>query len=224
MSHVAQCAPRRVTGGRPARGPSTTVARMTSSSPTLLPLRRRLGPLAAAALLGVVLVGCSDDEGATTATDPASSSDAGSEATPDSPSAAELPEWAPAIITDDADLVTGLDFTDTPEPSDELLVATVVEGDGPPVEVGQTITANYFGSLYEADAPFDESYSSAPFDAPIGVGSLIAGWDQSIPGIPVGSRIIMSIPSDLGYGDAGSPPTIPGGAPLFFVIDIIDAA
>ena len=72
-----------------------------------------------------------------------------------------------------------------------------------------------------SDTPFDESYSKAPFTAPIGVGSLIQGWDQTIPGIPVGSRIIMSIPPELGYGDRDSGP-IPGGSTLYFVIDILD--
>ena len=135
---------------------------------------------------------------------------------------AALPEWAPEIVTDGEDKVTGLDFTDTPEPTDELLVATVREGDGPPVEVGQTITANYFGSVYGSDTPFDESFSSQPFSAPIGVGSLIQGWDQKIPGTPVGSRIIMSIPPELAYGDADQP-GIPGGSTLYFVIDVVDA-
>ena len=91
-----------------------------------------------------------------------------------------------------------------------------------PVEQGQTITADYFGQLADQDAPFDESYSGEPFQAPIGVGSLIPGWDQGLVGVPVGSRLVMSIPADLGYGESGSGP-IPGGATLYFVIDIIDA-
>ena len=96
--------------------------------------------------------------------------------------------------------------------------------DGPPVEAGQSITANYFGQLPDSDEPFEESFSGSPFTAQIGVGQLIQGWDEGLIGIPVGSRVIMSIPSDQAYGDAGSPPDIPGGAALFFVIDIVDAA
>lgn len=186
-------------------------------------LSRTAAAAVALVACSALLVGCGDDDEPTTATDDTSASPASSDSSsPDG--AAALPEWAPAIETDDAGSVTGLDFTDTPEPGAELLVATVEEGDGPPVEVGQTITANYFGSVYQGTEPFDESFSGSPFSAPIGVGSLIQGWDQAIPGVPVGSRIIMSIPSDLGYGDAGSPPTIPGGATLYFVIDILEAA
>ncbi len=179
--------------------------------------RRRRAALATAALLAVTLVGCGDDETGT-ATDRGSSSqeDQGDPAS-------AFPAWAPEIVTDANGDVTGLDFTDTPEPTDELQVATVTEGDGPPVETGQTITADYFGSVYQGEEPFDESYSAEPFQAPIGVGSLIPGWDQTIPETPVGSRIIMSIPSDLAYGDQDQP-GIPGGSTLYFVIDIIDAA
>jgi FKBP-type peptidyl-prolyl cis-trans isomerase len=118
--------------------------------------------------------------------------------------------------------VTGLDFSGVGEPSAELQVAEVTTGTGAPVEQGQTITADYFGQLADEDAPFDESYSSEPFESPIGVGSLIPGWDQGLVGVPVGSRVVMSIPPDLGYGESGSGP-IPGGATLYFVIDIIDA-
>ena len=172
---------------------------------------RRWAALAAAATLTATLGACGEDDGGSAA-DPAPSAES------------DLPEWAPVIETD-GDLVTGLDFTDTPEPTDELLVETVTEGDGPPVEVGQTLTVEYFGSVYEGEEPFDESYSrDEPVQFPIGVGQLIAGWDETLPGVPVGSRVIMSIPSDKGYGDAGSPPAIPGGATLFFVIDVVDAA
>jgi peptidylprolyl isomerase len=181
---------------------------------------RRPVAVAAVALLAVVfaglLAGCSDDSdsGTSTAKDPA-------------PTAAgepgALPDWAPKVITDEDNDVTGLDFSGVGEPSDELQVAEVSTGDGAPVEKGQTITADYFGQVADQDEPFDESYSGEPFEAPIGVGSLIPGWDQGLVGVPVGSRVVMSIPPDLGYGEAGSGP-IPGGATLYFVIDIIDAA
>jgi peptidylprolyl isomerase len=181
---------------------------MTSSES---PRVRRRSLLAAAALLAVTLavtlVGCGSE----------SDDDAGGET-------AALPTWAPKILTE-GDRVTGLDFTDTPKPGTQLEVATVRKGDGPTVEAGQSITVNYWGSLYQSKKPFDESYSTgraATFA--IGAGRVIPGWDQAIPGLTVGSRIIMSIPSDLAYGPEGRPPVIPGDAPLYFVVDIIQIA
>jgi peptidylprolyl isomerase len=169
--------------------------------------------IAAVTLLGLSLTACGDDadSGDDIAKDPAPTSEAGA-----------LPDWAPKIVTDSDDNVTALDFSEIGEPSDELQIAQVRTGTGAVVEAGQTITADYFGQVADQDEPFDESFSSEPFQAPIGVGSLIPGWDQGLVGVPVGSRLVMSIPSDLGYGDAGSG-SIPGGATLYFVVDIIDA-
>ena len=186
---------------------------------------RPLGAAAATVLAGALLVGCGDDNSAASidaAEKPETAESGASSGTSSGTVSGDLPSWAPEIITEGDDVV-GLDDSDVDPLSDELLIAEVITGDGPPVEVGQTITADYFGQVPESDAPFDESFSGSPFQAPIGVGSLIQGWDEGLIGVPVGSRVIMSIPSDQAYGDAGSPPVIPGGATLYFVVDIIDA-
>ncbi len=175
-------------------------------------------------LIGALLVGCGQENDSDATPEAGSESTSAESGEGTDSTAGELPDWAPEILTNDEGDVVGLDTTDIDPLSDELLIEEVTTGDGPPLEAGQTITADYFGQVPDADEPFDESFSSSPFSAPIGVGSLIQGWDQGLVGIPVGSRVIMSIPSDLAYGEAGSPPAIPGGATLFFVVDIIDAA
>lgn len=181
---------------------------------TRTPLVRRAAALAAATALALALTACGGDDSDGEARDD-------NPATSTSSADAGLPDWAPAIETDGDD-VTGLDFTDTPEPSDQLEVAVVKEGDGAEVKAGDSITVHYYGSLYDSDEPFDESYSGGqPATFGIGVGQVIPGWDQGIPGVKVGSRIIMSIPADLAYGEQGSPPVIPANAPLYFVVDII---
>jgi len=193
-------------------------------------MRRTLPPvipaLSSLALVGVLLVGCGQESDGDVTTDPAgetSQADEPSQDPSEDAAPSDLPDWAPEIVTEGDDVVA-LDFTDIAPLSDELLVEVVEEGDGPTVEAGQTITADYFGQLPDAEEPFDESFSSQPFSAPIGQQQLIQGWDQGLVGVPVGSRVVMSVPPDLGYGEGGSPPVIPGGATLFFVIDIIDAA
>lgn len=201
------------------------------SIPTSAALTRRLGAAAATVLLGALLVGCGEENDTNLGIDPAGESQV-EESEPDEsaeeevgePGSEALPDWAPEILTDDEGDVTGFDFADIAPLSDELLVAQVTTGDGAPVEAGQTITADYFGQLPDADAPFDESFSKEPFSAPIGVGSLIAGWDEGLVGIPAGSRVVMSIPPSLGYGDQGAGADIPPGATLFFVVDIIEAS
>ena len=136
----------------------------------------------------------------------------------------KAPSWAPSLQGDE-DAPTGFDFAGTPEPTDTLRSAVLVQGDGPVVEKGQTMAVNYLGQVYDGKKPFDESYSAQPTAFPIGVGSVVEGWDQALVGQTVGSRVVIAIPPDLGYGDKGNPQAgIKGTDTLFFVVDILGAA
>ena len=54
------------------------------------------------------------------------------------------------------------------------------------------------------------------------MGVVIAGWDEGLVGRQIGSRVLLSIPSELGYGERGVPQAgIRGGDTLVFVIDIV---
>ena len=132
--------------------------------------------------------------------------------------------WAPTLIEKDG-VITGLDFTDAHKPSGQLIATTLVKGDGAKVKAGQTLTVDYLGQVYDADAPFDESYSKEPAEFPIGVGSVITGWDERLVGRTVGSRVILEIPPAKGYGEKGNPQAgIKGTDTLFFVVDILGAS
>ena len=101
---------------------------------------------------------------------------------------------------------------------------TLVEGNGATVAKGQTITAQYHGVLWKDGSVFDSSWQrGAAADFPIGVGAVIPGWDKTLVGQKVGSRVLLVIPPSDGYGKAGSPPKISGTDTLVFVVDILDA-
>ena len=139
--------------------------------------------------------------------------------------AQEAPAWAPEVLTDADDAVTGLDFTDAPKPNGRLLGADLVVGDGAKVEKGQTITVNYLGQVYGGDAPFDESFSKSPASFGIGTGQVIKGWDKALVGKTIGSRVLLAIPPAWGYGEAGQPGAgIKGTDTLYFVVDILAAS
>lgn len=143
----------------------------------------------------------------------------------DGPEGAEsdAPSWAPTIVEKD-DVPTGFDFKKTP-PNKKLRSATLIEGEGATVEKGQTIVVNYLGQTYGGKKPFDESYSTGqPASFPIGTGGVIKGWDQTLVGTTVGSRVVMAIPPDLGYGEQGNPQAgIKGTDTLYFVVDVLAA-
>ena len=68
--------------------------------------------------------------------------------------------------------------------------------------------------------PFDESFSGEPLTSPLS--GLIQGWSIGLTGVKVGSRVLLQIPPDFGYGAQGSPPSIPGNATLWFLIDVLE--
>ena len=132
--------------------------------------------------------------------------------------------WAPTLIEKDG-VITGFDFSTAHRPSGKLIATTLVKGDGAKVKSGQTLTVDYLGQVYGADKPFDESYSKEPAEFPIGVGQVIAGWDERLVGRTVGSRVILEIPPAKGYGEQGNEQAgIEGTDTLFFVVDILAAS
>ncbi|GAA6526841.1 FKBP-type peptidyl-prolyl cis-trans isomerase [Intrasporangium sp. DVR] len=103
--------------------------------------------------------------------------------------------------------------------------ATLIEGDGPVVKEGQFIAAHYHGVLWKDGSVFDSSWErGAAADFPIGIGAVIPGWDDTLVGKKVGSRVLLVIPPKDGYGEQGNPNGgISGTDTLVFVVDILDA-
>ena len=133
------------------------------------------------------------------------------------------PASQPTVVEEGGKPV-GLDFEGVEEPELDAPVQRLVleEGDGPAVKTSDTLTVDYLGAVYDADAPFDESYSRGePLVSPLS--GLIPGWSIGLEGVPVGSRVLLQIPPAFGYGAQGSPPAIPGNATLWFLIDVIEA-
>ncbi|MFE7586142.1 FKBP-type peptidyl-prolyl cis-trans isomerase [Streptomyces gardneri] len=108
------------------------------------------------------------------------------------------------------------------DPPKELKVNVISEGDGPVTKKGDALQVNYLGQAWDSTTPFDNSFDRGqPFDLTLGAGGVIKGWDQGLEGQKVGSRIEIGIPPELGYGEAGSPPSIKPNATLVFVVDIL---
>ncbi len=108
-------------------------------------------------------------------------------------------------------------------PSKTLEAKTLIEGSGPEVKKGQLLVAHYLGETYRDGRVFDDSYSrKAPAGFPIGVGKVIPGWDEKLVGVKGGSRVLLTIPPDKGYGAQGQPNAgIKGDDTLVFVVDIL---
>ena len=83
------------------------------------------------------------------------------------------------------------------------------------------LVVDYVGVRTADGVEFDNSYERGiPYDFPLGQGRVVAGWDQGLIGIQVGTRRQLDVPTDLAYGD--NPPggsVIQPGDALTFVIE-----
>ena len=110
---------------------------------------------------------------------------------------------------------------DTVTTDSGLTYTEIACGDGTEVRRGDTILVHYTGTL-EDGTEFDSSRGGEPLPIAIDSGNVIDGWVEGIPGMREGGRRELEIPSDLAYGEAGRPPTIPPGATLFFDVEIVE--
>ena len=104
-----------------------------------------------------------------------------------------------------------------------LIAQDLITGEGPVVEDGQSVTVHYTGWVFDGDQ-FDSSWDrGAPSTFVLTSGGLIEGWVQGLVGKTVGSQVLLVIPPELGYGEAGSGEVIPPNSTLVFVVDILAA-
>lgn len=107
-----------------------------------------------------------------------------------------------------------------------LVVKDLIKGGGALATTKSSVVVNYVGALYSNGKVFDASWNRHQ-TFPVTLGTtppqVIEGWEKGIPGMRVGGRRELIIPASLGYGKAGSPPTIPSNATLIFVIDLLSA-
>ena len=104
----------------------------------------------------------------------------------------------------------------------ELEMEILTEGNGEIAEVGKRVSVHYEGRL-EDGTVFDGSRPRGQaFSFTIGAGQVIRGWEQGVAGMKVGETRKLTIPSELGYGEAGAGGVIPPNATLVFEIELLE--
>ena len=112
---------------------------------------------------------------------------------------------------------------ESPQTLDSGVVVEDLEcGDGEEAERGDLVTVHYTGTL-ENGRQFDSSRDRGePFPLRLGAGMVIPGWEEGLPGMRVGGTRELTIPPELGYGEAGRPPEIPPNSTLVFEIELLE--
>ncbi len=96
------------------------------------------------------------------------------------------------------------------------------EGTGAKAEKGKTVSVHYKGQLLDGTV-FDSSYTrKQPIDFQLGVGQVIAGWDEGIQLLKIGDKARFVIPSNLAYGSQGAGGVIPPDATLIFDVELMN--
>ncbi|MDP9118074.1 MAG: FKBP-type peptidyl-prolyl cis-trans isomerase [Actinomycetota bacterium] len=108
-----------------------------------------------------------------------------------------------------------------------LTQQTITQGAGAAIVAKDTVIVNYVGQTWaqKNGAPnvFDSSFTrGTPAAFVIGANAVIPGWDKTLVGKQVGSRVVLTIPPADGYGATGqSSANIGPTDTLVFVIDLV---
>jgi FKBP-type peptidyl-prolyl cis-trans isomerase FkpA len=100
-----------------------------------------------------------------------------------------------------------------------LIYKTITEGTGAQPTASDIVKVNYRGTLPDGKE-FDSSYKrNEPAQFPLN--GVIKCWTEGVQKMKVGGKSKLVCPSDLAYGDRGTP-GIPGGSALVFEVELLD--
>jgi peptidylprolyl isomerase len=90
-----------------------------------------------------------------------------------------------------------------------LVVHPMIKGAGAVVKDGNSIKLSYTGVLWRNGERIGASVDlGGPRKVVIGRGNVIPAWDKGLVGQTVGSRILLVVPPDEGFGAKGVPPQV----------------
>lgn len=116
---------------------------------------------------------------------------------------------------------TGMELNKEYTTASGLKYKITQKGNGAQAYAGAKVKVHYTGKLTDGKV-FDSSVGRGePFEFTLGKGQVIQGWDEGIALLHVGDKAVLTIPSNLGYGEQGTQ-GIPGGATLIFEVELVD--
>lgn len=99
-----------------------------------------------------------------------------------------------------------------------LQYEVLTEGQGPKPTATDRVQVHYRGTLVDG-REFDSSYGGEP--AVFSLAEVIPGWSEAVQLMSVGSKYRFVLPSDIAYGQMGSPPDIGPNATIIFEVELL---
>ncbi|MGI9472756.1 MAG: FKBP-type peptidyl-prolyl cis-trans isomerase [Rubripirellula sp.] len=135
-------------------------------------------------------------------------------------------QWKPVTFVDKPDLQSGTGSMDADAATDfsatdsGLKYRILRNSDGKKPTAADTVTVNYRGWLGTGKV-FDSSYERGePTTFPLR--DVVAGWTEGMQLVGEGGMIELWVPSKLGYGERGSPGSIPAHSDIHFIVELVN--
>jgi len=104
-----------------------------------------------------------------------------------------------------------------------LEIWDVSVGKGAAVKPGGTVKVHYIGWLTDEKATVFDSSVKRGEPIEFGLGQVIKGWQEGIPGMKPGGIRLLKIPPELAYGKRGAGRAVPPDATLVFEVELLEA-
>ncbi len=103
-----------------------------------------------------------------------------------------------------------------------LRYVILTEGTGDTARSGDLVSVLYRGAVLNGRVFDENSDRDHPFTFRLDRGLVIVGWDQWLQLLMRGTKMLLIVPFELGYGTRGNPPRIGRSATLVFEIEMLD--
>ena len=102
-----------------------------------------------------------------------------------------------------------------------LQYKVITAADGPKPSATDTVKVHYTGTLLDG-TKFDSSVDRGE-PVTFSLEQVVPGWKEGLQLMPKGSKYMLWVPGDLGYGESGTPGgPIPPNATLLFEVELLD--
>lgn len=112
-------------------------------------------------------------------------------------------------------------FPNAKKTSTGLRYVEIEKGSGDLIKRGDNVSVLYTGRFISGET-FDEQWDpKKPLEFRVGRSRVIRGWDYILQKMRLGDKWLVIVPSELGYGTKGKPPSIPANVTLVFTMQVI---